>query len=453
MNDVWEQLLEFYDFLEKISTETNEKLRDNIEVKNIYNAICTKESQKEQLKKLLEIYPDINHDNLINIETMTLDECIIFFKRLYLSLRDSILEHDINIIYDKLISDMKQEEPFLFKNITKFIFVIKNSFKVSDIEIEEYYGDIPYVSYDETKKLISDFFGYIDPSNVIKNSFNNYVDSGNIYAWNKRDGNVPKIIQEKFPEYVHSKCFFYPDSFNTFINAPLNNDIGDAISLIHEFFHYYISKCEYGNNKILKEFPSIFLETVFVKYLINLGYDKKLLNKIYFYRLENHFETLSSLQEIWSLVSIKEKKQNLKIEDFIKKCDEEFMMKIIPAHFKKYENECLEYIRKINALAEEIARKKILIQIEELDCDNIFRKLSYLISKVFTDKILEKETDIKEAARKVLAVKDIITNNEMSFHYLLSYFELWDYYFLLENTDTYNPTIPKRIEDKQLVRK
>jgi len=67
--------------------------------------------------------------------------------------------------------------------------------------------------------------------------------------------------------------------------------------------------------------------------------------------------------------------------------------------------------------------------------------------------ILEKETDIKEAARKVLAVKDIITNNEMSFHYLLSYFELWDYYFIIENTDTYNPTIPKRIEDKQLVRK
>lgn len=449
MNDNLGKLKEIYQFLESISNEPNDELRNNIEVKNIYNAICSKQTQKEEVIGWLKLYPEINSDNLINVENMTLDECIIFFKRLFSALRDNMLEHDINIVYDELISDMKNEVPFLFKNFTKFMSIINCNCRFCDLLKEMNCNSIPFVSYEETKKIVSDFFGFIDPSGKIKNLFNNYIDSGNIYAWNKNENNIPEIVKKSVPLYIYYECFFFDDPIDNFINLPLDNNIKDAISLVHEFFHYYIPRCKYDNNNILKEFPSIFFETIFVKYLINLGYNENLLDKIYFYRLANHFQCMSSLEKKWDLITLKEKNKKLKIDNFAEKVDEEFLMKFVSEQDKdKY----LKYIREFNAFEKEVARKKILFQINDLNCESIFRQISYLIGKVFTDKILEKDTDIVEASKKVLAVKDIITSNDMSFHYLLSYFDLWDYYYLLENTDKYNPTIPKKIEDKQLMK-
>ena len=168
-----------------------------------------------------------------------------------------------------------------------------------------------------------------------------------------------------------------------------------------------------------------------------------------YFRIINHIYLMTSFKKMPEIIIKKKKKENIKIDDFIETLDEEWIINNFP---KQYLDEFLEQVKKVNSEAPQIAKEKMIREINDLNCNRLSISLSYLVGKVFTDKILEKETDIVEASKKVLAVKDIITSNYMSFHYLLSYFELWDYYYLLENTDTYNPTIPKRIEDKQLVK-
>ena len=108
------------------------------------------------------------------------------------------------------------------------------------------------------------------------------------------------------------KWGFYDNGCHNLITAPLDNNLTDSIGLVHEFFHYYIRQSNYGNNKILTEFSSIFFETIFAKYLINNGYKEELINSIMYFRVINHIYLLDSFEKMLEMIIKKKNKDNIK---------------------------------------------------------------------------------------------------------------------------------------------
>ncbi len=80
-------------------------------------------------------------------------------------------------------------------------------------------------------------------------------------------------------------------------NKLLINDsenIGTLASLVHEFIHY-VTFDNSLKNYALSEFPSIFFERILAIFLLQKGYDKQVVDEMFYFRNKNNYEIISEL--------------------------------------------------------------------------------------------------------------------------------------------------------------
>ena len=99
-----------------------------------------------------------------------------------------------------------------------------------------------------------------------------------------------------------SQCFVDNGELKILIDS--DDSIRDLISLVHEFIHYvsHIDKSTIGNYAIL-EFPSIFFERLCAEFLVDIGYDERIINAILRDRKESNLLLCMKIGGIYNIIN------------------------------------------------------------------------------------------------------------------------------------------------------
>ena len=211
-------------------------------------------------------------------------------KKLFNYLNDTYRIDLVNELIDEQIkylsqaSEYKNQDNFIIENIDELLKHTTEEMLSIDLS-NQHKKEIPPLTEEQLNKLIVEFLIKVDPS----------------LKWLKEYEelkNKNKIKKNKMWNCDN-------ENGNWVINVSLTHTLEDFRSFIHEFIHYITVKDQKQESLpiALKEFPSIYFETLALKFLEEKGYDKEVIDFMLSERNEWTEENVYNLYLLLGLIS------------------------------------------------------------------------------------------------------------------------------------------------------
>ena len=234
----------------------------------------------------LDIYMRGNEQEVVEIKKYIY---LILYEKYSLDLFNDLLGKQLHLLEN---GSKKLESDFIKDNLPNLINLFQieipkfwRKYKKEDFNNREQVR----LSKDDLVALVKEFLKEIDDTNQLVQEFSDNLDNGTIILWDKNN-EEERIKMENIYSKFHNSGIYepaclstYDDNFkvsNIIVNVPLSNQLDDASSIVHEFFHLHnaLSSGIKGKNKLLSEFSSVYFEELFKNFLIKKGYNSNDVN-------------------------------------------------------------------------------------------------------------------------------------------------------------------------------
>ena len=302
-----EKPIEFVNDIVKGFLDNNDIISsfENTSLEEMYINFLTRKLNVKEDKRIMEINPYISNE---------------FFYQLFY--------YFIGYHYYKEKNDMNSYLDYVkyHKNYNEVIdwFMNKVRFSTSNVllgELINYFDNTFKDNIDEITSLLNNEITEENINNMVANrkalehitrreldylfiKFLDYIKApGSWYKLYRNLKTNKNIIYTKTNRDIdESQCFVDNGELKILIDS--DDTIRDLISLVHEFIHYvsHVDKSTIGNYAIL-EFPSIFFERLCAEFLINNGYDERIINAILRDRKESNLLLCMKIGGIYNIIN------------------------------------------------------------------------------------------------------------------------------------------------------
>ncbi|MBE6147912.1 MAG: hypothetical protein E7167_00155 [Firmicutes bacterium] len=185
---------------------------------------------------------------------------------------------------------------------------------------------------EEAISYVREFLLKIDSSRGLLDMFDQNILNGSLIIFNPNEKDpVTRYIHENYhPEYNTDSAFVTP--FHKFACIPLQNNILDIYTIVHEFIHFFTLYARYDSvdlkayksqEKFLNEFASIYFEKLVKEFLLEKGYSMEAINAHTVLRYLDSINIINEIKPVIDKYLLKRKKGPIIPSDFTDQADYE----------------------------------------------------------------------------------------------------------------------------------